>query len=301
MSNRTAKFVSAVFTGLLAGALITTVPNSVARADDECLAGPKDKTPQGSHWYYRIDRATKRHCWYLGEQHATSQTSSASPAKPISPKTETATQRSIADAYAELPTPPTRVEQEASVATEQWAPAAAANPPNINNSQRADVGDANTQPSVIASRWPDSGLTSSASPEPTTAASDTNVQAGSTDAPPSVVAEVPLAAADSSSASQTGSIRMLLIVIAGALVLAGILGATVFRFGKMRRAGRREIRGDRRAIWDAVDTDRPSPAAYTGRNAPTRRADVPRELSKGDDQSDRIVEMLAQLRKGAAN
>ena len=24
-------------------------------------------TTPGSHWYYRIDRATKRQCWYLGE------------------------------------------------------------------------------------------------------------------------------------------------------------------------------------------------------------------------------------------
>ena len=36
-----------------------------ARAADDCLSGPKGATPEGSHWYYRVDHATKRHCWYL--------------------------------------------------------------------------------------------------------------------------------------------------------------------------------------------------------------------------------------------
>src|SRR4051794_31974221 len=39
---------------------------SLARAVDECRSGPGGPSPSGSHWYYRIDRATKRKCWYLG-------------------------------------------------------------------------------------------------------------------------------------------------------------------------------------------------------------------------------------------
>lgn len=35
-----------------------------AHADD-CLAAPKAAAPQGQHWYYHIDRATRRKCWYL--------------------------------------------------------------------------------------------------------------------------------------------------------------------------------------------------------------------------------------------
>ncbi len=33
---------------------------------DDCLSKPNAPSPQGTHWYYRIDRATQRHCWYLG-------------------------------------------------------------------------------------------------------------------------------------------------------------------------------------------------------------------------------------------
>jgi len=35
-----------------------------ARADD-CLAAPSSAAPKGGHWYYRLDRASQRKCWYL--------------------------------------------------------------------------------------------------------------------------------------------------------------------------------------------------------------------------------------------
>jgi hypothetical protein len=40
-----------------------------ARGED-CLAGPNAPAPPGSHWYYRVDRAAHRKCWYLGAQRA---------------------------------------------------------------------------------------------------------------------------------------------------------------------------------------------------------------------------------------
>jgi len=36
----------------------------MARADD-CTTAPNSAAPQGSHWYYHIDRASQRKCWYL--------------------------------------------------------------------------------------------------------------------------------------------------------------------------------------------------------------------------------------------
>ena len=47
-------------------AVIVTVKPSLAV--DDCLAGPNAVAPQGSHWYYRVDRATHRNCWYLRPQ-----------------------------------------------------------------------------------------------------------------------------------------------------------------------------------------------------------------------------------------
>jgi hypothetical protein len=45
-------------------------PVDSVRADnaDNCVAAPNASAPQGQHWYYRVDRATHRKCWYL---HAT--------------------------------------------------------------------------------------------------------------------------------------------------------------------------------------------------------------------------------------
>src|SRR5262245_38564892 len=35
-------------------------------AESQCLAAPNATAPEGRHWYYRLDRATGRRCWYLG-------------------------------------------------------------------------------------------------------------------------------------------------------------------------------------------------------------------------------------------
>jgi hypothetical protein len=59
-------------------------------ASDECLSKPGASAPQGSHWYYRINRADRRHCWYLGPDGARSRAHEAarsSTPKPIRQRT----------------------------------------------------------------------------------------------------------------------------------------------------------------------------------------------------------------------
>ncbi len=69
MSNRSAISVAALFASILAGATLTSVTDTRAQAAaDNCLTAPKDKTPAGSHWYYRLERGTKRQCWYLRDE-----------------------------------------------------------------------------------------------------------------------------------------------------------------------------------------------------------------------------------------
>jgi hypothetical protein len=319
MPNRTAKFASALVAGLLAGAPLTTASHGAPAEAEECLAGPKSTAPQGGHWYYRIDRATKRHCWYLGDEkekaaRAATAKSSAS-ADAASPPKKAAPQRDIADARAELPLPQLQAEPGTSI-TGQRAVAPVTNAAGTDTTQRANPSDTNTQlspqSSVIASRWPDSsGVSPAASPAPATYQSAAAVQpdaADAVEAPAPATTPVTLAAADSSAARQTGSIQTLLIVIIGALSLAGLLGSAIFRFGSMRRTGRRDVSGDRRdrrAIWDAVD---PSPMAYPRSEAPMPAADIPRasraiprETHAPDDPNRRITEMLARLSRTAAS
>src|ERR1700709_2056164 len=66
--NRSAKFVLAILAGILAGANLTAVAGDATSTTDTCLSGPKGSVPAGGHWYYRVDHATKRHCWYIGEE-----------------------------------------------------------------------------------------------------------------------------------------------------------------------------------------------------------------------------------------
>lgn len=49
---------------LLTSGVGVAAPAETARVDD-CLSAPNSAAPQGSHWYYRLDRATKRKCWYV--------------------------------------------------------------------------------------------------------------------------------------------------------------------------------------------------------------------------------------------
>jgi hypothetical protein len=41
-----------------------------SRAADDCVSEPNTTPPQGTHWYYRVDRTTHRQCWYLGAEGA---------------------------------------------------------------------------------------------------------------------------------------------------------------------------------------------------------------------------------------
>jgi hypothetical protein len=326
LPNRATKFVSTLFASLLVGAPLTTASHSEPAEAEKCLAGPKGAAPQGGHWYYRIERATKRHCWYIGDEKVaraapTNSSASADPASPPKNK-NTAAQRTIADARAELSPPQMRAEPEIGI-TGQRTAAAPANTAGTDTNQRASVWDTNTQSSaqssVIASRWPESsGVGPSASPEPEPAPAPATyepaaaVQPDAASAP--AIAPVTLAAADSSAARQTGSIQTLLIVIIGALSLAGLIGSAIFRFGSIRGTGGRDVgddRRDRRAIWDSVS---PSQMAYPSSDAPMPAADIPRETRLSpretrmipretrapDDPNQRISEMLARLSRTAA-
>jgi len=54
---------------LIPAAILLTGHSSLGEAKgDECKAKPDGSAPAGLHWYYRVDRANNRHCWYLHQQ-----------------------------------------------------------------------------------------------------------------------------------------------------------------------------------------------------------------------------------------
>src|ERR1700712_4575301 len=134
MSNRSAISVAALFASILTGGSFTSVTDVRAQAAaDNCLTAPKDKTPEGKHWYYRLERGTKRQCWYLRDEddkaaRAAPQDSSAdeaadaAPAEPAAPPPRPVVRKSVANAHADLPPAQQRVEQD---------PAAVPGPPTV--------------------------------------------------------------------------------------------------------------------------------------------------------------------------
>ena len=287
MSNRSVKFAPALLAGVVAGTGLATMtdlraqvlstaaeaaaPATTQAAADSCLSAPKGATPSGSHWYYRIDRVTKRQCWYLREESDTADDKfarAAPPAsapasaaeEPASPQQRTITRKSIADARAEWvsqqpraePNPPARVERTA---------AAAAPPPVVQNSARAAMPNVLAPAPLSSMRWNDAPTTRSlATPaglqvEAANPPVSQPPQAGEVQQP--AVDQIAPTAADAAPAKPTASLQKLLLVMAAALALAGLTVSAIVRIGRMR--ARRAIRRKRRAMWDTAKTKRRSP------------------------------------------
>jgi len=290
MSNRSVKFAPALIAGVVAGAnlaamtdlraqVLTTAAQAATPATqaaaDGCLSAPQGATPSGSHWYYRIDRVTKRQCWYLREESDTGDDKFARAAPPASaptsaaeepaaPQQRTITRKSIADARAEWISQPTRAEPNPPARIEP-RPVAAVATPAVQNSPRA-------MPNVLAPA-PLSSMRWNDAPVIRASANPTDLQLAAAN-PPAVeppqaaqVQQVQLTAADQAApiaaepapvpAKPKASLQKLLLVIAAALALAGLTVSAIVRIGRMR--ARRAIRRKRRAMWDTAKTKRRSP------------------------------------------
>jgi hypothetical protein len=275
MSSRTAEFTSAILIGVLvgvfAGAYLIVMPYGTA---DDCLSQPRGEAAAGERWFYRVDRSTKRHCWYLkgrGEQvaRAASPERSAS-AKAPSQKPEAAAQLSIADARAELRSR-ARIEDDTSAVAARPARAPAAAGPDDGN-----IG------SNVMSRWPEPiGVNSSVAAQPespplvvadntqpdqatTTPARSTMTGSPLTGSPLTgsgmIVGTPPMTAApgdmaappstaNSSAGKYSGSLQELLVVAFAALALAGLTGSAVYRLARLSYAKRRYDASRRSADW----------------------------------------------------
>jgi hypothetical protein len=277
MTNRTTRFAAAILIGSLASITLIVAINGAAHAAGDCLSGPKGTAPKGSHWYYRVDHATKRNCWYVragGEKPVASQNASLTQALP---QPEAPLQPSIANARA-----------EASPADIGQSNATAAMP-----APAGDAGADNPQ-STVASRWLDRPGADSKNPSaPTPADSGADVNSP---APP--VAEAPRAAAEMRPAPGFRSVQSLLLAIVGAIALAGLMGAVIFRFGSAARIDRDENRGARRAPWDSIELERATPSPPLASTL-TPRAEVAREPREAVIPGE-IAQLLSKLSKQAA-
>ncbi|PJG52835.1 hypothetical protein CVM73_23525 [Bradyrhizobium forestalis] len=256
MGNRAAKFISTLVASIIAGAPLAAVSqnaptaSSTANAAPDCLAAPKDAAPQGQHWYYRLDRTTKRKCWYLraaGDKDSakTAQATSDTPTADV-PAPQ---QHPVQDARAEYLTPRSGAAPNTPNAPAQ---AAAATPVQQAADQAAD---GNAQQPAAAAPWPDVS-TASAPPAPPPAPTAVAAAAQPSTKPSKSPSPVALATADNSTTDKpTGSLQTLMLVIGGALALAGILASLIYRFAgarvRLQSADRHGHWGD----WEAQNQD----------------------------------------------
>ncbi len=295
MSKRSAKSVAALFVSVLAGAHLATVTDLRAQAAsaDDCLTAPKGATTAGSHWYYRIDRATKRQCWYLREEgdkstRATPPVSapatSAAAAEPAEQPSRTITRKAISEARAEYISQQSRAEQTPPANLASQTTGAATSTPAVQDSKRTAGANVLAPTPLATTRWLEgTGANASSNPADVRTAAVANSSADQQQADAEPVQQPALqqpallqpatgnnfAAADSST-KPTASLQMLLVVMAAALALAGITVSLVFRLGRIR--ARRAMQRQRRAMWDSVKNKRSAPQP---RSAPQTRAAPP--------------------------
>ncbi|CCD87069.1 conserved exported protein of unknown function [Bradyrhizobium sp. ORS 285] len=205
MTNRTANVLPCVAAVVLVGAAAVTVEFQPASAADECLAKPGE-TPAGKHWFYRVDRTTKKQCWYLREDDRAAQGASLTTRKLASHRDRTALSSSAADARAEIQSSANQAGDEIkptasgpSVATRPSgvfppvaafpaapapapAPSTAAAPAPMNSAPVAETSAAAPADSAVATRWPDSSDTLQAQPVPAPRSSSYTVAAATSDA-----------------------------------------------------------------------------------------------------------------------
>jgi hypothetical protein len=287
MSNRTAFIASAIAAGFVSFIGITTISaNADPAAESECLSAPKATTPAGAHWYYRVEKGTKRKCWYLADEGAkvkqATETTPSPAAEQDAPAPEKM-QKSVANARAEL-TPDTS-DDDKSLAESTWPPltqrsAEAVRDDNQTAAMQPAPEAATAQGWNIASRWPEpkavasaENQTNTSAPEPAQPAPALTpdrlvMAAAATATPTSDGMSTPAPTADVEYAdNENFPVRILLSVLVCALALAAIIGPMIFKYVRPHQRKDDRAYGQRRPIWDmditreTVRQDNPRPAS----------------------------------------
>ncbi len=322
MTNRTTSLLSCVAVAALVGAATATIVFQPASAADECLTKPKE-AQAGKHWFYRIDRATKRQCWYLRDDDR----ASSAARKPASQQDQAKLSSSAANAHAEIQTSagPTRDDMKvaSSTPTTSSAPASvfpsvapsAAPEPAASAEPSPDKTDSAASDSALATRWPDASGTLQTAPEPAVRTSSYKLAAASAEPSPVESTSTMASAAAAGDSVSTGSLasasddasRARLFAFLGAVAVAGFSTSVLLARARARRQVRLQpVAAGRATRWPAEpEVDRmhlPPMANYyprlgAGREPPSRPTPqvsvVPRDDVRYDEQYE-VEDLLAR-------
>lgn len=258
MKTRAAKFVAAIIASILYSASAFAAPEAAEPAEpraDTCLTSPRDYTPPGTRWRYRLERETGRRCWFLKDEEkhagkaAAEQAARAEeePAPAPTPRKKAVAPRTLSDARAELSQTP--VEPAKPPAVRSAADPAAAGLV-AENSQPSAARSVNMLAPSTASRWPAATSTTTqanpqanpaANPSPPAApAAEPNADARQAPAttPPAKPQVMPRAVPPMPAYEKPMSTPMLITIIAGGLSVFGVLMSLFFAWLSSRKAQR---------------------------------------------------------------
>lgn len=267
---------------IVLGALVLAVQSTPLYAADECLSGPKGAAPIGSHWYYRIDRATKKNCWYVRAERKPTPATAVSEGRAL-PRAETPLQPSVANARAEAD--PALIEQP-KLAVPEPAPFAGA----ASIAEPSAAADDSQSP--VASRWgdqPAAGTTSTLSQQPAVATANPEIRSA---------ASAPPAASDLRVTSSGAGFPPLLLVILGALAAAAGVTGLMLRLRRANVEESHQFDSRQQAPWDVMDI------GETIQSPPLATEPAPPQREAASDQHaavipDEIVQLLSTLSKEA--
>jgi hypothetical protein len=270
-------------------------PEKTEKTADECLTAPSGESPQGQRWFYRIERGTQRHCWYLRdrtEQRASQSApalSTAAPAKSPGRIGDAAAPRAAprpnSDARAELPAAKGRLDSETTFASKTQLLTTGDQTAGDDDVRRGQGFSRVPQPLDTFSAPPPAADSSVA--EASDAVTGTNANFGMPAAP------IPSASSRPDIALPKTSLQRLLIAIFGALTFAGVTASLMHRFAYLWR--KRDARLRRRRMWQSakVARNRAVPAPNAEKVAPG--PDV-----RHDDAQGQIEEILSHIAKRAS-
>ena len=256
MKSRAAYFVAAIIASILYSATAFAAPDASEQAEpraDTCLTSPRDYTPPGTRWRYRLERETGRRCWFLkdeerptakssepkaSEQKAAEQNTAAEE-EPAPARKKAAAARTLSDARAEL-------SQAHAEPAKPSAARSATDPAVAESSQPSTAKSVTMLAPNTATRWPAPMSTtvqanSQANPPAHPASpAEPNADARQAQAatPPAKPQVMPRAVPPMPAYEKPMSTPMLVTIIAGGLSVFGVLMSLFFAWLASRKAQR---------------------------------------------------------------
>ena len=282
----------------VAASAIAIAPAGDATPAETCLKAPHGIAPQGSHWYYRLERTSQRRCWYLAEM---GRKSAHRVATRMAPQTEPEEEAEAPSApVANAPAASTANAPSASTGNASPAPAAEPQPVittlvtrNVSNMEQvaqSPVAADSAQPPAVPNSAP--GLIAEAPAAPLAQAPSERQTSAAVTEQPAPQRAAPADQAESASTQTMPTLQLLL----GAIALLGLLASAAFFVIAMVRR-RNDVLNTRReahtlpyeASPEMADDDEPT-------FRPMRAIDAIRQR----DDVDEALQRFARRRRAAA-